>query len=77
MNKKNITLLLAGTLAGAILTAGSLTLRADDPPPDATMEMLKKLHEQHEKLLAGQDAIKKELSDIKSDVQFIRAASRQ
>jgi hypothetical protein len=76
MNKKNITLLLAGAIVGVALSASVLTLRAQDPP-DPTMEMLKKIHAQNEKLLEGQDAIKKELAEIKSEVLFIKARSGQ
>ncbi|GEM_PF-3009872 len=76
MNKKNITLILAGAIVGVALSASVLTLRANDPP-DPAMEMLKKIHAQGEKLIEGQEAAKKELTEIKTDVQFIKASSRQ
>jgi glutaredoxin len=76
MNKKNLTFLFAGALVGVALSASVLSLRAEDPP-DPTMEMLKKIHAQGEKLVEGQEAMKKELAEIKSEVQFIKARSGQ
>lgn len=76
MNQKNLTFLFAGAIVGVALSASVLTLRAEDPP-DPTMEMLKKIHAQGEKLVEGQEAMKKELAEIKSEVLFIKARSGQ
>ena len=75
MKLKNIILVIAGVALGVALSASVLKVRAAEAPDDVTASTLKKLVQQNEKLLTGQDTIMKELGDIKTDVQFLKARS--
>ena len=77
MKLKNIMLVIAGVTLGVALSASVLKVGAVDKPEDVTAAALKKLVEQNEKLLGGQEAMMKDIAAIKADVQFLKARSGQ
>jgi hypothetical protein len=77
MKLKNIMLVIAGVTLGVALSASVLKVAAVDTPEDVTAAALKKLVEQNEKLLGGQEAMMKDIATIKADVQFLKARSGQ
>ncbi len=73
MNGKTIVTFVLGIALGVALSASVMTVMAQHPEDRLPADSLQRILAQNTRMLEGQQQILSNLSDIKSDVQFIKS----